>query len=119
MEIKKQVKSRIRKRIRKKIGGTPERPRLLVTRSNRYLYVQVIDDVNGRVLSSASTLEKGFKEKHKVTKNKKASQLLGEAVVERLKSQKIKTIVFDRGIHPYHGRIKVLADAIRKGGLQF
>jgi large subunit ribosomal protein L18 len=117
--LKKSAKGRIRKRIRKKIQGTSERPRLLVTRSNRYLYVQAIDDVNGKVLSAASTLEKGFREKHKVFNNKQASQQLGEIAAQRLKQKKIKTVVFDRGIYPYHGCIKTLAEAMRKGGLVF
>jgi large subunit ribosomal protein L18 len=116
---KKQARQKIRKRIRKKISGTAERPRVLVTRSNRYLYVQAIDDINGRILSTASTLEKAFQEKHKNHKNLEAAKLLGEVVAERLKKKKIKTVVFDRGIHPYHGRIKNLADAMRKGGLVF
>ena len=116
---KKRAKRMIRMRIRKKISGTPERPRVLVTRTNRYLYVQAIDDINGRVLSAASTLEMAFREKHKSTKNQEASKLLGEIVAERLKKKKIKSVVFDRGIYPYHGRIKNLADAMRKGGLVF
>ncbi len=119
VSLKKTASERIRKRIRKKISGTPERPRVLVTRSNRYLYVQAIDDVNGRVLSSASTLEKAFREKQKSYKNGEACKLLGDVVAKRLKEKKIKTIVFDRGIHPYHGRIKNLADAMREGGLVF
>ena len=117
--LKKTASGRIRKRLRKKINGTPERPRVLVTRSNRYLYVQAIDDVNGRVLSTASTLEKSFREKQKSFKNREAGKLLGEVVAQRLKQKKIKTIVFDRGVHPYHGRIKNLADAMREGGLVF
>jgi large subunit ribosomal protein L18 len=117
--LKKSAKGRIRKRIRKKIQGTAERPRLLVTRSNRYLYVQAIDDVNGEVLSAASTLEKGFREKHKAFNNLSASQMLGEIAAQRLKQKKIGTIVFDRGIYPYHGCIKNLAEALRKGGLVF
>lgn len=116
---KKRAKQKIRMRIRKKISGTPERPRVLVTRSNRYLYVQAIDDINGRVLSTASTLEKSFREKHTNTKNQEASKLLGEIVADRLKKKKIKNVVFDRGIYPYHGRIKNVADAMRKGGLVF
>lgn len=119
VEIKKTAKQRIRKRIRKKISGTLEKPRVMVTRSNRYIYVQAIDDDAGKVLASASTLEKEFKEKNKNTKNTKASQLLGEIVAKRLKKAKIEQIVFDRGIYPYHGRIKNLAEAMRKGGLVF
>ncbi len=117
--VKKTAKRRIRKRIRKKISGTPERPRVLVTRSNRYLYVQAIDDINGRVLSSACTLEKSFREKHKSFKNTEAAKALGKIVAGRLMEKKIRTIVFDRGVFPYHGRIKNLADAMREGGLIF
>ncbi|MFA9452616.1 MAG: 50S ribosomal protein L18 [Candidatus Aminicenantaceae bacterium] len=118
--VKKKIAGqRVRKRIRKKISGTPERPRVLVTRSNRYLYVQAIDDINGKVLSSACTLEKAFRDKHKNFKNVDAAKALGDVVAGRFKEKKIKTIVFDRGVSPYHGRIKNLADAMRKGGLVF
>ena len=117
--IKQKAKTKIRKRIRKKISGTSERPRVLVVRSNRYLYVQAIDDNNGVVLSSASTLEKEFKEKNKNFKNADASKALGELFSKRLKKKKIESIVFDRGVFPYHGRIKNLAEAMRKGGLTF
>jgi len=117
--LKQKAKNKIRKRIRKKISGTSKRPRVLVVRSNRYLYVQAFDDINGVVLSSASTLEKEFKEKNKNFKNMDASKALGELISKRLKKKKIESIVFDRGIFPYHGRIKNLADAMRKGGLTF
>lgn len=119
VEIKQKAKNRIRKRIRRKISGTPERPRVLVVRSNRYMYVQAIDDIHGVVLSAASTLEKEFKEKNKNFKNMDASKALGELFSKRLKKKKIDNIVFDRGIFPYHGRIKNLAEAMRKGGLTF
>jgi large subunit ribosomal protein L18 len=119
VEVKRLAKSRIRKRIRKKISGSPERPRVLVTRSNRFLYVQAIDDLNGEVLSAASTLEKEFQEKHKNFKNADAAQALGDMFSKRLKKKKIENIVFDRGLYPYHGRIKNLAEALRKGGLTF
>ena len=117
--VKRKAKNKIRKRIRKKISGRPERPRVLVVRTNRYLYVQAIDDLNGVVLAAASTLEKEFKEKNKDFKNKKASQALGRIVAQRLKKKKIERIVFDRGVYPYHGRIKTLAEAMREGGLIF
>ena len=119
VEIRKTARQRIRKRIRKKISGTSEKPRVMITRSNRYIYVQAIDDDNGKVLAAASTLEKEFKEKHKNTKNSKASQVLGDIVAKRLKKIKVEQVVFDRGIYPYHGRIKTLAEAMRKGGLVF
>jgi len=117
--LKKKTKERKRKRIRKKITGTLERPRIFVFKSNRYIYVQVVDDSNGAVLVSASTLEKEFREKNKNTKNMGASKLLGERLAKRLKQKKIERVVFDRGIYPYHGRIKTLAEAMRKGGLTF
>jgi large subunit ribosomal protein L18 len=119
VQLKKKAKGRIRKRIRKKISGTPDKPRVFVFKSNRFIYVQVIDDENGAVLASASTLEKEFKEANKNTKNLKASQKLGENLAKKLKAKKIKNVVFDRGVYPYHGRIKSLAEAMRKGGLTF
>jgi large subunit ribosomal protein L18 len=84
-----------------------------------YLYTQAIDDGAGAVLTAASTRESTFKEKSKNVKNIKAAELLGETLARRLKDKKIASVVFDRGIHPYHGRIKALADAMRKQGIQF
>ena len=110
---------RLRKRIRERVRGTPERPRVHVFTSNTYLYTQVINDAEGTVLLTASTLEKAFQEKSKNGKNKKASALLGTVLAERLKAKKIGRIVFDRGIYPYHGRIKTLAEAMRKAGIEF
>lgn len=110
---------RLRKRIRERVRGTPERPRLHVFKSNAYVYTQVIDDLAGAVLLTASTLEKEFRAKAKSTKGKDACGLLGEMLGQRLKAAKIEKVVFDRGTHPYHGRIKTLADAIRKEGIQF
>ncbi len=117
--IKKISKDRIRKRIRNKIRGTSERPRVHVFKSNRYVYTQVIDDVDNRILASASTLEKEFKQKNKNFKNVEACQVLGEMLVKRLKAKKIESVIFDRGVYRYHGRIKALAEAMRKGGLTF
>ncbi len=110
---------RLRKRIREKISGTPGRPRVHVFKSNLYLYTQVINDLDGTVLATASTLEKSFKEKSKHTKNLEAAGLLGRILAERLKDKKIDNVVFDRGIYPYHGQIKVLAEAMRKEGIRF
>ncbi|HAR36179.1 MAG TPA: 50S ribosomal protein L18 [Acidobacteria bacterium] len=118
-EIKKLRKQRIRKRIRKKLRGTPDRPRVLVVKSNRYIYAQVIDDLSGRVITSASTLEKEFREKAKNFKNKEACALLGAVLARRLKEKNINSIVLDRGLYPYHGRVKVLAEALRAEGLAF
>lgn len=110
---------RLRKRIREKIKGTAERPRLHVFKSNAYMYTQVIDDLSGKVLMTASTLEKEFREKSKNSKNREACGRLGELLAKRLKDAKIESIVFDRGVYPYHGRVKVLAEAIRKEGIRF
>lgn len=117
--IKKIAKDRIRKRIRNKIRGTSERPRVHVFKSNRYVYTQVVDDVDNRILASASTLEKEFKQKNKNFKNVEACQVLGEMLVKRLKAKKIESVIFDRGVYHYHGRVKALAEAMRKGGLTF
>ncbi len=119
VSLKKTARSRIRKRIRKKISGSPERPRAFVYKSNRHIYIQVIDDQNGNVLASASTLEKEFKEKNKNSKNIDASQTVGKLIASKLKKNKIKTVVFDRGLYPYHGRVKTLAEAMRKEGIIF
>ena len=117
--LKTEAKRKIRKRIRKKIRGTAERPRIFVFKSNRYIYSQAIDDDAGRILVTASRMEKEFKEKKKKAKNMEASKTVGEMIAKRLKKKKIKQVVFDRGVYPYHGRIKALAEAMRKEGLNF
>jgi len=119
VELKKRSKDRIRKRIRKKIKGTSLRPRVYVFKSNRYLYTQAIDDEQGKIIASASTLEKEFRNKQENYKNTEASKILGEILAERLQQKKISKVVFDRGTYPYHGRVKALAEAMRKGGLSF
>lgn len=117
--LKEESKRKIRRRIRKKIKGTAERPRVHVFKSNRYIYTQAVDDLTGSVLASASSVEKEYREKKKKTKNLEASQTVGEAIAKRLKKKKIKQVVFDRGVYPYHGRVKALAEAMRKEGLIF
>ena len=119
VELKKISRARIRSRIRNKISGTAEKPRVFVFKSNRYIYTQVLDDVKGMVLTSASTLEKEFREKNRNYKNKESSKILGEILAKRLKQKKIEKIVFDRGVSLYHGRIQALAEAMRKGGIHF
>ena len=118
-EIRKKKKARIRMRIRKKMAGTTERPRVHVFKSNHYIYTQVVDDTTGKVLAAASTLEKVFQDKNPKTKNRTACDALGQLLAERLKAKNITRVVFDRGVYPYHGRIKALAEAMRKGGLAF
>ena len=103
-------------RVRNKISGTPERPRLCVFRSNNNLYVQIIDDVAGKTLASASTLDKEVKTKHS---NKEAAKEVGTLIAKRAAEKKIKTVVFDRGGYLYHGRVAALAEAARENGLEF
>ena len=104
------------KRVRGKIAGTPERPRLNVFRSAANIYAQVIDDVTGKTLVAASSLEKGFE--CEGTKTDAARQV-GMMVAERAKAAGIETVVFDRGGYVYHGRVQALAEGAREGGLQF
>lgn len=103
-------------RVRTKISGTAERPRLCVYRSNKNLYVQIIDDVAGNTLVSASTLDKEVKTKHS---NKEAAKELGALIAKKAADKKIETVVFDRGGYIYHGVVKELAEAAREGGLKF
>ena len=103
-------------RVRGKISGTPERPRLNVFRSNANMYAQIIDDVNGVTLVSASTLEKDFEG---ATGNKEAAHKVGQLVAERAKAKGIEEVVFDRGGYVYHGRVAELAEAAREAGLKF
>ncbi|OGD10798.1 MAG: 50S ribosomal protein L18 [Candidatus Aminicenantes bacterium RBG_13_62_12] len=109
----------MRKRLRMKIRGTAERPRVHVFKSNRYVYVQAVDDTGRRILAAATTLETAFREKNPKTKSKDACRELGTLLAERLKSKQVDKVVFDRGVSPYHGRIKVLAEAMRQAGLVF
>ena len=104
------------KRVRGKISGTPERPRLNVFRSETNIYAQVIDDVSGKTLVSASSLEKGFEGRGN---NCEAAAKVGEAIAQRAKDKGIDTVVFDRGGYLYHGRVKALAEGARKAGLEF
>ncbi len=110
---------RIKKAVRKKIHGTPERPRLSVYRSLNNIYVQVIDDLNGRTLLQVSTLMPELRESLKSASAMKKSVSVGEEVAKRALEKDIKTVVFDRNGYRYHGRVKALAEAARKGGLQF
>jgi large subunit ribosomal protein L18 len=119
VQARAEAKLRIRRRIRKTVRGTAERPRVYVFKSNHYVYTQAVNDDGGQILASACTLEKGFREIHKNTKNLQSCEKLGEILAQRLKEKNIEKIVFDRGVYPYHGRIKALAEAMRKGGLVF
>jgi len=104
------------KRVRAKIAGTPERPRLNVFRSETNIYAQIIDDVAGKTLVSASSLEKSFECDGTKTD---AAKKVGMIVAERAKAKGIDLVVFDRGGYLYHGRVQALAEGAREGGLQF
>lgn len=121
--IKKINRSEIRvkkhMKIRNKISGTTERPRLAVFRSNNHIYAQIIDDVKGSTLVSASTVEKAIKEQLEKTNDVAAATLVGEAVAKKAIEKGITTVVFDRGGFVYHGKVKALADAAREAGLIF
>jgi len=104
------------RRVRAKISGTPDRPRLNVFRSEKHIYAQVIDDVKGVTLCSASSLEKDFEGSGS---NKEGARKVGKKVAERAVAKDIETVVFDRGGYIYHGRVKELAEAAREGGLKF
>lgn len=111
-------KARIKRhmRIRNKISGTPERPRLNVFRSGKHIYAQIIDDINGVTLVSASTMDKDF---DGYGGNKEAAKKIGKTIAERAAQKNITEVIFDRGGYVYHGRIKELAEGAREGGLKF
>lgn len=111
-------KARIKrhKRVRAKVKGTPECPRLNVFRSLKHIYAQLVDDVNGVTLVSASTVEKGFEG---YGGNVEAARKVGKLIAERAAEKNIEKVVFDRGGYIYHGRVKSLAEGAREGGLKF
>lgn len=113
---RKMERTRRHLRVRRKISGTQERPRLCVYRSNANIYVQIIDDVAGKTLVAASTLDKEVKTKHS---NKEAAKEVGTLIAKRAKEHNIVNVVFDRGGYIYHGIVKELAEAAREGGLVF
>lgn len=111
-------RDRRRKKIRKNLSGNAQRPRLSVFRGNSSMNVQVVDDVKGTTLASASTLEKEFQARGRMTKTEAASSL-GEIIAKRASEKGVTQVVFDRGGYKYHGRVKALADAARENGLIF
>jgi large subunit ribosomal protein L18 len=113
--------ARIRRhrRVRRRLAGTPDRPRLAVFRSISHIYAQVIDDSSGRTLVAASDLESDLRSLRDGKKKAQVAMLVGEALADKAAKMGIKTVVFDRGGFKYHGRIKALAEAARKGGLSF
>lgn len=106
----------VRRKVKAAAGG---RPRLSVFRSSKQIYAQLIDDVKGVTLASASSVEKATRDGGKTGANIEAAKAVGKRIAERAKEKGIKDVVFDRGGYIYHGRIKALADAAREGGLNF
>ncbi|SEU01211.1 large subunit ribosomal protein L18 [Salinibacillus kushneri] len=119
--IAKQDKNAVRKkrhtRMRRNLFGTESRPRLNVYRSNKHIYAQLIDDINGVTVASASTVDKEFD--LDTTGNVEAAKKVGEIVAKRALDKGFKSVVFDRGGYLYHGRVKALADSAREAGLEF
>lgn len=115
---KSSTRDRRRKRVRKKVFGTRDRPRLSIHKSNRYIYAQLIDDIEGRTLvfvsSTKSPKSKGF-----CLKNLKVAEDLGKRLAGELKKRGIKQLIFDRNGYPYHGRIKIIAEVLRSQGIIF
>ncbi|MDR1732984.1 MAG: 50S ribosomal protein L18 [Synergistaceae bacterium] len=106
-------------RLRRTLSGTAETPRMAVYHSLSHIYVQLVDDEKGHTLASASTLEKDIQSGLKGTCNIDAAKIVGKLAAERAKARGIESVVFDRGGHLYHGKIKALADAAREAGLRF
>lgn len=104
-------------RVRRKVSGTQARPRLAVFRSNKHISAQVIDDVAGRTVAAASTVESDLRSG--TTSNVDAAKAIGKRVAERAKAAGVSSVVFDRGGNRYHGRVAALADAAREEGLEF
>jgi large subunit ribosomal protein L18 len=112
-------RQRIHVRMRKRIAGTSERPRLAVHRTTRHIRAQVIDDLTGHTMVSASSLDKEVRDVIKGGGNVAASKVVGKIIAERAKAKGIQKVVFDRGGYQYHGRVQALADSAREAGLQF
>ena len=111
------LRVRRHRRVRKHVTGTPERPRLAVFRSNKHISAQVIDDVGGRTLAAASSVEKDLRSG--AGGNRDAAKKVGQLLAERAKTAGVSKVVFDRGGFLYHGRVAALADAAREAGLEF
>ena len=120
MKTKSMQKAALRRKFhtRKKIFGTPDRPRLSVFRSNRHIYAQIIDDTAGATLASASTKSKAIGQVAK-SGNKKAAEIVGEAIAKQALGVGIKCVCFDKNRYKFHGRVETLAKAARKAGLDF
>ena len=118
-KTREELRQRRHLRLRNKVSGTAERPRLVVFRSLKHIYAQVINDFDGKTLASASSTVDDIRGELKTGANVEAAKRVGKAIAERAKAAGVTLVAFDRGGRRYHGRIKALADAAREGGLKF
>ncbi len=118
-ESRSEIRAKKHMKIRNRFSGTPERPRLAVFRSNKHMYAQIIDDVNGKTLAAASTVEKEVKAELENTDDVAAAAYLGTVIAKRALDKNINEVVFDRGGFLYQGKIKALAESAREAGLEF
>ncbi len=119
MKAKHQGLKHRHRRGKDQLRGTPDRPRLAVTRTNKHIYAQVIDDVDAHTICASSTLDPEFRETGKLGSNKEAAKLVGKMVGERAVAAGVKQVRFDRGGRIYHGRVQALAEGAREAGLEF
>ena len=119
MMNRKEARIKRHRRVRKLVTGVPGKERFCVFKSLKHIYAQVIDDVDGKIVLSSSSLSPEFKEKMSYGGDVKAAQLVGKILAEKCKQCGIEKVIFDRGGYPYHGRVKALAEACREGGLIF
>jgi len=119
MERRELLREARHERLRKRVSGTKERPRLNVYRSLSNIYVQIVDDENGKTLVAASTIDKELKDETKNGGNVQGAKAVGELIAKRAKKKHIKQVIFDRGGFKYQGRVKALAESAREGGLEF
>lgn len=119
MNTKKAMRLKRKSRIRKNLSGTPERPRLTVFRSAKHIYAQIVDDIHGQTIISASTMEKPIRDAEKAENKVSAASQIGKLVAKRAMEKGIASVVFDRNGYKYHGRVKALSDGARETGLDF
>jgi large subunit ribosomal protein L18 len=119
MDTKKAMRLKRKSRIRKNLSGTPERPRLTVFRSAKHIYAQIVDDIHGQTIISASTLEKEVRDGEKPESKVSAATQIGKLVAKRAMEKGIASVVFDRNGYKYHGRVKALSEGARETGLDF
>jgi large subunit ribosomal protein L18 len=116
---RRELRQKRHQRVRTKVRGVPDRPRLSIFRSLHHVYAQVIDDVAGRTLASASSTDEDLRKNHKSGSSAAAAAAVGKTIAQRAREKGIESVVFDRGGFPYHGRIKAVAEAAREAGLKF